>query len=363
MNKPEIQSKKGKNIRFCTPEAFCGLCTKQTCIWGLAISCHRFRLQRGILARSLLRLKHSGKKIIHFKREESKKTLGLKSVNLLNEHCSLKFSKTQHKPETMTELFHLGWCNKFRIGVWSDSLTQSIPETIVEQSKDVHWPCWLSNSDAGWGQRWSLNLKVLDFINFCNLSSAQPKCSTAPLIKPLCVGSTLTLHDGADSEIRVHWLPFEFVIWCNWFAIAFDLPICLEIFWDQGFHVGHGDRDPFITSGTALFSERTIDVCGKFAIYGRSAVWRDAGPRECFVPVPESWSTGHTHVVPGTIGTPKIGQMILHIGSTEEFKVGWRSRRMLFATARVGVEFEAGVGIVAQDHCSHNFHHRRHRCR
>ena len=39
-------------------------------IWGLAISCHRFRLMKGILARSILRLKHTVKKL-QMKREKS----------------------------------------------------------------------------------------------------------------------------------------------------------------------------------------------------------------------------------------------------------------------------------------------------
>ena len=40
---------------------------------GLAVSCHRFRLQKGILGRALLRLKHSGKKLKQFKRNKSKR--------------------------------------------------------------------------------------------------------------------------------------------------------------------------------------------------------------------------------------------------------------------------------------------------
>ena len=42
---------------------------------GLAQACHRFRLMRGMLSRSLLRLKHAGKKVkkLQFKREVSKK--------------------------------------------------------------------------------------------------------------------------------------------------------------------------------------------------------------------------------------------------------------------------------------------------
>ena len=46
---------------------------------GLAQACHRFRLMRGMLSRSLLRLKHAGKKLkkLQFKREVSKKWSGI----------------------------------------------------------------------------------------------------------------------------------------------------------------------------------------------------------------------------------------------------------------------------------------------
>ena len=66
-------------------------------IWGLAISCHRFRLMKGILARSILRLKHTVKKL-QMKREKSIKWFSFGHLSwIIKKKCLSTWKQTKSK--------------------------------------------------------------------------------------------------------------------------------------------------------------------------------------------------------------------------------------------------------------------------